>query len=107
MPELLTEEQLQRRLEQQKLKETCQDSTLAAQFHTEFQANDKKSQPPDLSNAKLDSLLNILKKKTHPPGFDQNFRVWRMEIERLIDLGYTCKGPVEDKIDYRNWKSPE
>lgn len=62
-PQELTYEQQQVRHRQKKFMESLQSKNMAKKFHEDFQNNDKNMQPPDLTSAHLEELMQILKRK--------------------------------------------
>jgi hypothetical protein len=54
-------------------------------------------QPPDMTKTRLDDMMQILKRKISSNVTQQNFDFWRKEIERLVDLGYSCRNQEEEE----------
>jgi hypothetical protein len=54
-------------------------------------------QPPDMTKTRLDDMMQILKRKISSNVTQQNFGFWRKEIERLVDLGYSCRNQEEEE----------
>lgn len=70
---------------------------MVTQFHTDVQCTDKDVQPPDMTKTRLDNMMQILKRKISSNVTQQNFGFWRKEIERLVDLGYSCRNQEEEE----------
>ena len=94
--ELTYEQQLVRQQHNSEM-ESLKAKTMVTQFDKDIRCTDKNLQPPDMTNTRLDDMMQILKRKISSNVTQQNFSFWRKEIERLVDLGYSCRNQEKEE----------